>query len=205
MVHCAHCGTTWLARSYGDDPYGRAFPRVATEEVSDAIVIDHIPPEIDPDPDYYHSAPPPRRRANSRLVKGIGAVLGVVVALFALRVPIVEALPQLSARSLPADAEKLAFQRVRSETIARSGVRTLVVEGEIVNRSGSDIAVPAIRISLRSPAGAEVYSWLVEPTAAGIGPGGTVGFRSAVASPPEDASQVTLRLAQRESRTIGMR
>ena len=81
----------------------------------------------------------------------------------------------------------------------------LVVEGEIVNRSPNDISVPAIRISLRSPAGAEVYSWLVEPTAAGIGPGRSLGFRSAVASPPEDASQVTLRLAQRESRTIGMR
>ena len=126
----------------------------------------------------------------------------MVAAFFALRVPLVAALPQ---KGLPAEVEQLAFQRVHSETLVRNGVTTLVVEGELVNNSATDVVVPAIRVSLRSTAGAEVYSWLVEPDKAGLAPGGSIGFRSAVSAPPVDASKVTLKLAARQNQIIGMR
>lgn len=208
MLHCDTCGTTWLARSLIDDPYRRGgFPRPSPAEVSDAIVLDEVRAGFATAAPSRRPLPPPmpprRPAVNRGWVKGLGVVLAIVTAAMVLRAPIVAALPQVN--GLPPEVDKLAFQRVHSETVARNGVRTLVVEGEIVNRSGAAIAVPAIRISLRSPAGQEVYSWLVEPTADGIAPGRTIGFRSAVPSPPADATQVTLKLAQRTNLIVGMR
>jgi hypothetical protein len=43
-----------------------------------------------------------------------------------------------------------------------------------------------------------VSSWLVEPAVAGLAAGKSIGFRSALASPPPDAAQVTLDLAARK-------
>jgi hypothetical protein len=39
---------------------------------------------------------------------------------------------------------------------------------------------------------------LVEPSVDGLAPGRSIGFRSAVASPPQEATQVTLDLAGRQ-------
>jgi predicted Zn finger-like uncharacterized protein len=203
MLHCDWCGTRWIARPFVENPYRHTASVAEPEEVSDAIVIE----DIAPGRSHHPAARKPARTpvpfpADRRWLKGLGIGLAVVAAVFALGVPLVAALPQ---KGLPDAVEKLAFQRVHSETMVRNGVKTLLVEGELVNTSGGDVAVPAIRVSLRSPAGAEVYSWLVEPTKAGLAPGRSIGFRSAVSAPPVDANQVTLRLAQRENQIIGMR
>ncbi len=202
MVECPRCRTRWLARRYADDPYKRRVMADADAEVSDAIVIEHVAPGLSP------TRPAVRERA-PRLLPIIGelglgkaaaAVFGGAMAIVLLGAPIVAALPQASASGLPAEVERLEFQKVRSETVQHRGVRTLFVEGEIVNRSGNAVALPAVRISLRGQNGAEVYSWLVEPSATGLAAGRSIGFRSAVAAPPADASQVTLNLAQRETK-----
>ncbi len=177
-------------------------------DVSDAIVIEDIGPGFAKRRAGSRRSQSERRPSlpsDRRWLKGVGAVLGVAIAVFVLGVPLVAALPELSPSGLPAESGQLAFDRVHSETMLNHGVKTLVVEGELVNRSDSDAAVPAIRVSLRSAGGAEVYSWLVEPTAAGLAPGRSIGFRSAIASPPAEASQVALRLAARENQIIGMR
>jgi hypothetical protein len=46
---------------------------------------------------------------------------------------------------------------------------------------------------------------VVEPAADGLAAGHSIGFRSALASPPKAATQVTLKLAEREGNTIGLR
>jgi hypothetical protein len=206
MVECPRCGTRWLARLHADDPYRRAFPAPALPgEVADAIVIEHVAPGFAPTP----PRPRPERRspvAGLGWQKAAGAFLGGAVAIMLLGAPIVAALPDSSvAAGLPSGANQLAFQRVRSETVQRRGVRTLVVEGQIVNRSRSDIALPAVRVSLHAPDGAEVYSWLVEPTTTGVAAGRSVGFRSTVAAPSAEAAQVTLKLAAREGQVVGAR
>jgi predicted Zn finger-like uncharacterized protein len=203
MLHCDWCGTRWIARPYAANPYRRISLASEAGDVSDAVVIEHIAPGRS----GHRALPRPHRAPlmsadRRRWLKGFGIGLAVVAAVFALGVPLVAALPQ---KGLPAEVGQLAFQRVHSETMVRNGVKTLMVEGELVNNSGSDVAVPAIRVSLRSPAGAEVYSWLVEPSKAGLAPGDTIGFRSAVSAPPVEASQVTLKLAQRENQIVGMR
>jgi predicted Zn finger-like uncharacterized protein len=203
MLHCDWCGTRWIARPYAENPF-RRLPFVAEPgEVSDAEVIEHIAAGASNHPrSGGQRRPPPPFPPDRRWLKGLGITLAVVAVFFALRVPLVAALPQ---NDLADETGQLAFQRVHSESIVKNGVKTLVVEGELVNNSATDVAVPAIRVGLRSAAGAEVYSWLVEPTKAGLGPGDTIGFRSAVSAPPVDASQVTLKLAARENQIIGMR
>lgn len=92
----------------------------------------------------------------------------------------------------------LEFQDVKSETVQLPGSDALLVEGTIVNRGASAVSLPAIRITLRSASGEAVTSWLVEPAVDGLAPGGSIGFRSALAAPPPDAAKVTLNLAARE-------
>ncbi len=203
MLSCEWCGTRWIARPYTENPFRRIAAAAGPEDISDAIVIEDIAPGRG-----HHPGSGKSRRAlppfpvDRRWLKGLGIALTAVAAVFALRVPLVAALPQ---KGLSAEVQQLAFQRVHSETLVKNGVKTLVVEGELINNSDADVAVPAIRVSLRSPAGAEVYSWLVEPTKAGLAPGDSFGFRSAVSTPPADATQVTLKLAERENQIIGMR
>ena len=214
MARCRACGTTWLARVIDEDPFERRAPAVAGgSDVSDAIVIEHIGAGFKAEP-----PPKPRRRpmprprmstrppiAGSRNVRRIaGAALAVVVALVVLRIPLVVALPGLGGGGVPHDADQLEFQKVHTQTIDRGGASTLLVEGEIINRSDRDAAVPAVRISLRSPDGVEVQSWLMEPAVDGLAAGRSIGFRSALASPPAAATQVTLKLAAREGHTIGL-
>ena len=210
MARCQQCGTTWLARVIGEDPYRRPGPLsviAGPPDISDAIVIEHVGAGLDA---------PKARRATARSrapmaidrssFKVVAGMVAVIVAIMVLRAPFVAAFPQFATiGSLPDDVGQLEFQKVRSETVGVHGVRTLFVEGEIINRSGSDVALPAVRISLRSSDGAEVRSWLVEPSAAGLAAGRSIGFRSALASPPAAATQVRLDLAAREGQTIGLR
>jgi hypothetical protein len=200
MVRCSTCGTTWFARSFAIDPYRRpaSFPLVAQPaDISDAIVIEDVPTRKV----RRHLAP--ARIAADRRLKAVLAGAALLLAMLALGAPIVAALPE--AAGTVEYADRLEFGALQTQTILRQGVSTLMVEGEIVNRSRTDVPVPAIRVALLSDAGAEVYSWLVEPAAAGLAPGRSIGFRSAVVSPPEEASQVTLHLAERENKTIGLR
>jgi hypothetical protein len=202
MLHCEWCGTRWIARPPVENPFKRMAFATEPEDISDAIVIEHTAPGRGHHPGFRRRDHRPPPRADRRWLKGAVIALAVVAAFFALRVPLVDALP---GQGPSAEMGRLAFQRVHSETMVKNGVKTLVVEGELVNTSAADVAVPAIRISLHSPAGAEVDSWLVEPAKLGLAPGASIGFRSAVSAPPADASQVTLKLAARPNQIIGMR
>lgn len=195
MVRCARCGTRWLARTFVDDPYGRGalIPHSAVLEVSDAVVIEDRPAPLRMPP--VRARTQPRRKSVDARLKILGMLLGVVAAFVLFRAPIVSALPL---GQLPAEVTSLEFRQVRSETVHIGTSRTLFVEGEVVNRAGSRVELPAIRITLKSPGGALVTSWLVEPTTTAIEPGRAVGFRSALADPPEGATLVTLNLAVRE-------
>jgi predicted Zn finger-like uncharacterized protein len=199
MVRCKACGTRWLARTFADDPYSRSqVQRLNPSDVIDALVIEHVGPGFERAP-VVRKAPavvtPPAKPKRGWLRWKVAAIgFGAVVAVILLRSPIMAALPG----SLPDEVKSLQFTKVHSETLHRKGTSTLIVEGEITNRSDADIALPAIRITLRSPNGDPVSTWLVEPAVAGLAAGKSIGFRSALASPPPDAAQVTLDLAARK-------
>ncbi|HVZ13880.1 MAG TPA: zinc-ribbon domain-containing protein [Bauldia sp.] len=199
MVRCAACGTRWLARVLDEDPYARipAVRRMTEADAAgDALVIDHVGPGFAPKPKAAARAAAAPSRRTPRWPKILAAVAGAVAAGVILRAPIMAALPH--ARGLPAEVAMLEFKDVKSQTVQLRGSDALLVEGTIVNHGASSVSLPAIRITLRSSSGDAVTSWLVEPAVDGLAPGGSVGFRSALAAPPPDAANVTLNLAARE-------
>lgn len=197
MVRCKACGTRWLARVFDADPYARKpIQRMNASDIVDALVIEHVGPGFERAASGTRlpvaASVPPKR--DWRAWKIGGTVFGALLAVVLLRSPILAALPG----GLPDAVSSLEFTSIHSETLHVRNGSTFVVEGQIVNRSDADVALPAIRVTLRSPSGDPVSSWLVEPAVAGLGPGKSIGFRSALASPPPDAAQVTLDLAARE-------
>jgi hypothetical protein len=90
--------------------------------------------------------------------------------------------------------EALAFSGVKSTFLANRGQPTIVVEGELRNRSGGTVAVPAIRVSLRNAESEEVTAWSVEPSVAELDAGASIGFRSALAPPAASGDHVALSL-----------
>jgi len=201
MVRCAACGTRWLARVLATDPYARpsAVQRMSeADRAPGALVIDHVPAgfarakrKVPP-----QLPPPPAAPRSYAWAKSLGGVAIALVAVALLRGPILAALPTGS--GLPLEAALLEFQDVKSETVDVSGAAALLVEGTIVNRSANPVALPAIRITLRAANGDAVTSWLVEPAVDGLAGGASIGFRSALATPPPEAAKVTLNLVQRE-------
>jgi hypothetical protein len=200
MVRCDACGTRWLAR-----PYEGLLPLVEDRAaISDAVIVEDRPPSSRRSPPPPISGLPPRWRRTpvDRRLKALGVAFGVIAALVVLQAPIVAALPEMN--RIPVKVGLLEFQKVRSETVSLRGVSTLFVEGEVVNRAAGHIELPAIEITLKSSDGTPVRSWLVELTADGLAAGRSIAFRSALVSPPPDAAQVTLNLAERPG-LVGLR
>ena len=195
-TRCSVCDTRWLAR-----PYEGLLPLAENRAaVADAIVIEDRTVEhrrrLPPPPPAGKLPPRWRRPLIDGRLKTLGVVVGVLVALIVLGTPIVSALPEMKHPSF--DAGQLEFRKVRSETVSMRGVSTLFVEGEIVNRTAGHVELPTVLITLKSPDGAPVASWSVELAVDSLAAGRSIGFRSALVSPPLDAAQVTLNLAERQ-------
>jgi hypothetical protein len=219
VLSCAVCGMRWnpadQAARAQRPPVRKpsvALVPVRREDIEDGIVIDHIGPafqgRVPPRRPAPRAAPPPAAVTkppvdHARTLKLAGAVLGAVLLAAAVSVPFVMSYPGVaSVGGGVENASALAFRNVKSHTVVRGGAPTLVVEGEVVNRSGTGVDLPAIRVTLRAADGSEVDSRLVEPTALDVGPGEAVGFKSAFTAPGNAVAKVTLSLAARERQLV---
>jgi predicted Zn finger-like uncharacterized protein len=128
--------------------------------------------------------------------------LALIGAGFLWRNDIVRALPQTAslfrAVGLTVNLRGLAFSDVHLTKDVHDGVTVLVIEGAIKNISGSAISVPRLRFSLRNPGLAELFSWTAPPDRGTLGPDETLPFRSRLASPPADGSDVLVRFLTRQ-------
>lgn len=204
MMQCVACGMRWLAR-----PYEGILPvRSPVPMVVDAVVIEETVA------DELSAGPLPRRGRRARAatgsawaprvpwpmerrLKALGIAAGVVAALIVLRAPLVSALPETGA--LPAGADRLEFRKISSETVRLRSVDTLIIQGEVVNPSRDAVALPAVEITLRSEGGETLSTWQVELGKDVLSPGGHIGFRSALDTPPDGATQISLNLVERDS------
>jgi len=75
----------------------------------------------------------------------------------------------------------------------------------LANHTSEESDVPALRISLRTELGGEVYSWVVQPATNRIAAHGSLGFRSALTNPVPGASQIAVTLLEAQPITVGMR
>jgi len=202
LVRCPACETTWLARHFADDSYGARQSRDPGPMVRRGPLI--IDAEVIPSVRFTTAssggtdvgggiAAATALASRYRVAVGATALILMLVAVILLT-PALSPLPRLSA--MLSGMEGVALQGVSSRTVKLRGTDAILVEGEIVNRTGREMDVPAVRIALKQ-GGSEVYSWLLEPTVLRVAAGDKVGFRSAMASPRPGATQVALSLAGR--------
>ncbi len=103
----------------------------------------------------------------------------------------------------PVNLRNLQFENVRISKESENGINILIVEGTIVNIASTSIEVPRLRFAARNPAGQEVYTWTALPSRSFLGLGESLEFRSRLASPPADASDVMVRFFNRQDAIAG--
>ncbi len=210
MLRCARCGTNWLPRIHGGGQGGqRSPPRVSTPgRPRFERVIEHVDadfpgkasPRAAKPAEPAESEPPPSTRryrpfAPSALTawsSAVAIVLAVLVAIIAFDPSVVGASPGGGT----AQFAGLEVNLVRSTAKRIHTGQAVVVLGEISNRTNDRMAVPAVRLSVRSE-GAELYSWIVEPTRTQLAGGRAIQFRSLSAAPATGFDEVALRFVER--------
>lgn len=163
------------------------------------------PPEEQPDPESFaarRARMHVRRKQKLRSSKWTAIVLvlfGLNVAVFAGRAEIVRLFPQTASLfemiGLKVNLRHLTFQNVKITKEENDGVPVLAVEGTIVSQSGSPVEIPRLRFAVRNATGQEIYAWTSKASQSILQPGNKLPFRSRLASPPADASDVLVRFA----------
>ncbi len=146
-------------------------------------------------------------RRSSRWTAILLVLLAVNVALIGARNEVVRYLPQtaslFAAIGLPVNLRHLKFENVKISKETQDGVNILIVEGAVVSTAGKPVAVPRLRFAARNATGQEVYSWTALPTRSILGPGEKLDFRSRLASPPADATDVMVRFFNAQDAAAG--
>ncbi|MGD9921518.1 MAG: MJ0042-type zinc finger domain-containing protein [Pseudorhodoplanes sp.] len=153
--------------------------------------------------------PATRRPALSRhaLPASICALILMLACLVAARQQVVRSLPQTASLyagiGLPVNLRGLAFENIKTMRDMQDGVPMLVVEGEIVGTTARHAEVPRLRFAVVDGAGKEIYAWTTRPARTLLPPGETMPFRSRLASPPSEASGISVRFFNRRDAQAG--
>jgi hypothetical protein len=122
---------------------------------------------------------------------------------------IVRLMPQTAsffrAIGLSVNTRGFVFADMRTSRDAHDGVTVLIVEGAIVNTTGSTVSVPRLRFALRNAAFGELFSWTAPPDKGVLGPGETLPFRSRLVSPPAGGADILVRFLSRVDFANGAR
>jgi predicted Zn finger-like uncharacterized protein len=146
-------------------------------------------------------------RRSSRWTAVLLVLLAVNVALIGARNEVVRYLPQtaslFAAIGLPVNLRHLKFEDVKISKEAQDGVNILIVQGAIVSTAARPVTVPRLRFAARNATGQEVYTWTALPSRSVLGPGERLDFRSRLASPPADATDVMVRFFNAQDAAAG--
>ncbi len=220
MMRCARCGTSWLARLQGEDPFGsdRRSPQLRRGQPRFQRIVEHA------EPDFGDTAPPKtfgragaarpdaKAKAGLRLKPalshglaawsgaGLAIVLAALVTATLFHSSNVDAAVETGAGKFSGLEVRMVDEGLK---VVKDG-RAVAVNGMITNRSEAVLDVPAVRVSLKAK-GTELYTWTVEPTTTRLAAGGSIQFKSALAAPPAGIDEVAFRLADRREIIVGMR
>ncbi len=156
--------------------------------------------------------PKPGRRRMPSAKAALPAVIFVLaltlLALFAARQQVVRHLPQTASLyamlGMPINLRSLQFKNIKTVRELQDGVPVLVVEGDIIGTSARLTEVPRLRFAVVDRTGKEIYAWTARPDRTLLPPGETLPFRSRLASPPAEASGVTVRFFNRRDASAGI-
>jgi predicted Zn finger-like uncharacterized protein len=125
----------------------------------------------------------------------LGSAMGVIAA----RAAVVRAAPDtariFAAIGLPVNLRGLALDNVHTNIFDSGDRKVLIVEGAVVNLRDASVDTPSMRIALRGSDKREIYVWTAPAPKAQLGPNERITFRSRLAAPPEDVSDVLVRFA----------
>jgi hypothetical protein len=150
-----------------------------------------------------------RRWPLSWLQSAILTLIIVDAIIVGWRTDFVRAMPQTASFyswiGLPVNLRGLRFDGVGTASEQHDGVPILVVEGNVVNGTGTVTEVPHLRFAVRNAARQEIYSWTAIPSRTTLPPGEAVSFHTRLASPPPDAHDVLIRFVNRYDMLSGAR
>jgi predicted Zn finger-like uncharacterized protein len=153
----------------------------------------------------------PQRRsllnASSIMAASIGILILTLGGLVTLRQQVVRYLPQTASLyallGMPVNLRGLQFDNIKTARETQDGVPVLVVEGDIVGTGARLTEVPRLRFAVLDRSGKEIYAWTSRPDRTLLPPGESLAFRSRLASPPAEASGVTVRFFNRHDAKAG--
>lgn len=120
-----------------------------------------------------------------------------------LREPIVRLVPDLASLygvvGLEVNLRGLAIRDLKTFGEVDANGPVLVVEGEVVNVTEAARQVPMLRFGLKSEQRREIFAWSMEPMQPTLAPGEVSRFRSRLPLPPEAASEIEVRFADRRA------
>jgi predicted Zn finger-like uncharacterized protein len=177
-VRCASCGQRWSVQPPADTP-----------QIVEFGAAPHEAPRI------AVTTPEPASRRHPRSLIGwliaafvvllaASAVIGrnEIVADFPASAPIYEML------RLPVVAEPgLLFEGIKPTRLEEGGISVLVVEGTIINPTGSDLPIPPIRITLLDSGGRELQEELLRLKDEHLAAGTKTSFSGRVVNPADRA------------------
>ncbi|HEX2136006.1 MAG TPA: hypothetical protein VHG30_08905 [Microvirga sp.] len=89
-----------------------------------------------------------------------------------------------------------AFREVRSEVVAENGHRTLVVAGEIVNRSDRAIGLAPLEFLVRNGDEQGLATWTSAPPRPSLRPGEAARFEGRLIAPPAEGREVRVHFTR---------
>lgn len=189
-VRCASCGHVWFQASEPAEP----FPpppddfRRPDEPFERRPIFPSEPEDDDPTPPAKSRVKPARKPLDKRALIGwaaLGAVVaGIVAGAYVGRAAVVAAWPPAALLyetvGLPVEppGAGLQLQNVHSQQHMENGALVLVVEGQVVNTSADQRAVPRLRAISLGADHKPVQVWAVEASSTILLPGEIATFRS---------------------------
>lgn len=142
-----------------------------------------------------------KSRTRSRLVAATIVLAALVVGALGSRASIVRAVPDLAgfyaAIGLPVNLRGLEFRGVTTMQETHDGIPVLIIEGEIANVTRAAAEVPRLRLAVNAADERELYAWTALLPRAVLPGGESVAFRSRLASPPAEGTEVMVRFLNR--------
>jgi predicted Zn finger-like uncharacterized protein len=138
----------------------------------------------------------------SRLQLIIAGLILADAAIIGWRTDLVWAMPQTASfyagLGLPVNVRGVQFETVTAAAERHDGEPILIVKGEIGNGTNNVQAVPHLRFAVRDLQRQEIYSWTAALARGSLAPGEALAFRSELALPPPNTSDVVVRFVDRD-------
>jgi predicted Zn finger-like uncharacterized protein len=202
-VACPRCDSIWFVSQDG-----QSIPDVPEDLAEAAIEVgafDDV--ELSPPAAFVRPPPPgPASRRDSSWVLGSLALVAIGMALIGFRSQIVQLWPRAATAyaviGMSVNLRGLALENFHTVAMSDGGRTILGIEGDITNLRAETTKIPPIRLAVRDARGRTVYSWNVKAREPMLAANQTTAFRTRLAAPPPEGSDVLVDFAPSPKTTL---